>query len=116
MSHESAGVYRDAATFATIIVLALGVCAPVAAADLTHNSAVDNPARSAKFVARDKVRHPLDELAFFGVRHSRPWSRYGGAAATGRKFLRPSCKTTAPTMSRCKGKEEARLRTLKRTS
>jgi predicted methyltransferase len=28
---------------------------------------VDNPARSAKFVARDKVRHSLDELAFFGV-------------------------------------------------
>jgi predicted methyltransferase len=67
MSHEFAGAYRGAATFATIIVLALGVCAPVAAADLTLKSAVENPARSAKFVARDKVRHPLDELAFFGV-------------------------------------------------
>jgi predicted methyltransferase len=67
MSHESAGAHRSAVIFATIIVLALGVCPPVAAADLTLNSAVDNPARSAKFVARDKVRHPLDELAFFGV-------------------------------------------------
>jgi predicted methyltransferase len=67
MSHEFAGTYCGAATFATIIVLALGVCAPVAASDLTLNSAVENPARSAKFVARDKVRHPLDELAFFGV-------------------------------------------------
>jgi predicted methyltransferase len=67
MSYESAGAHRGAATFAAIFALALGVCAPVAAADLSLNSAVDNPARSAKFVARDKVRHPLDELAFFGV-------------------------------------------------
>jgi predicted methyltransferase len=67
MSHESAGAYRGAATFATIIVLAFGVCAPVAAADLTLNSAVGNPARSAKFVTRDKARHPLEELTFFGV-------------------------------------------------
>jgi predicted methyltransferase len=67
MSHESAGAYCGAATFATIIVLALGVCAPVAAADLTLNAAVGNPARKAKFVARDKVGHPLDVLAFFGV-------------------------------------------------
>jgi predicted methyltransferase len=67
MSHKSAGAYRGAATFATVIILALGVCAPVGAADLTLNAAVGNPARSAKFIARDKVRHPLDELAFFGV-------------------------------------------------
>jgi hypothetical protein len=40
MSHESAGAYRGAGTFATIIVLALGVCAPVAAPDLTLNAAV----------------------------------------------------------------------------
>jgi predicted methyltransferase len=44
-----------------------GVCAPAASADLTLASAVDNPARSAKFVARDKARHPLEELTFFGV-------------------------------------------------
>ena len=53
--------------FATILALTLGICAPAAAADLTLDSAVANPARSAKFVARDKARHPLEELTFFGV-------------------------------------------------
>jgi predicted methyltransferase len=67
MSHKPADAHRGAATFATIIVLALGLCAPGAAADLTLNSAVDNAARSAKFIARDKARHPLEELTFFGV-------------------------------------------------
>ena len=54
-------------TFATIIVLALGVCWPVASANLTLNSAVDNPARSTKFIARDSARHPFEELTFFGI-------------------------------------------------
>jgi predicted methyltransferase len=67
MSYESAGAHCGGAAFAAIIALALAVCAPAAAADLTLNSAVDNPARSAKFVARDKARHPFDELTFFGV-------------------------------------------------
>ena len=35
--------------------------------DLTLDTAVGNPARSAKFVARDQARHPLEELTFFGV-------------------------------------------------
>ena len=64
MSRESAGAHWGAAT---VIVLALGVCAPAASADLTLNSAVDNPARSAKFVARDSARHPFEELTFFGI-------------------------------------------------
>jgi predicted methyltransferase len=67
MSHKSVRAHWTPSILATSLFLALGVCARVAAADLTLNSAVDNPARSAKFVARDKVRHPLDELAFFGV-------------------------------------------------
>jgi predicted methyltransferase len=67
MSHESARAHRGAVTFATIIVLALGVCWPVASADLTLNSAVDNPARSTKFSARDSARHPFEELTFFGI-------------------------------------------------
>jgi predicted methyltransferase len=67
MSHESVRAHWTPSILATTLVLALGVCAPVAAADLTLKSAVDNPGRSPKFVARDKVRHPLDELAFFGV-------------------------------------------------
>jgi predicted methyltransferase len=67
MSHESVRAHWTPSILATTLVLALGVCAPVAAANLTLKSAVANPGRSPKFVARDKVRHPLDELAFFGV-------------------------------------------------
>jgi len=50
-----------------ILVLPLGVCAQAASADLTLEAAVHNPQRSAKFVARDGARHPLEELTFFGV-------------------------------------------------
>ena len=67
MSHESARAHCGAVTFATIIVLALGVCWPVASADLTLDAAVDNPARSTKFRARDSARHPFEELTFFGI-------------------------------------------------
>ena len=67
MSHEPVAAHRAVLTFATVLALALGVYAPAAAADLTLDSAVGNPARSAKFVARDKARHPLEELTFFGV-------------------------------------------------
>ena len=65
MSHEPVAAQRAVLTFATVLAFALGVYAPAAAADLTLNSAVGNPARSAKFVARDKARHPLEELTFF---------------------------------------------------
>jgi predicted methyltransferase len=47
-------------------VLLLGA-APLARADALAD-AVANPARSANFVARDKYRHPLEELRFLGVR------------------------------------------------
>jgi predicted methyltransferase len=67
MSHQRTGAHRGGATFGAIFALALGVCAPVAAADLTLRSAVDNPARSAKFIARDSARHPFEELTFFGI-------------------------------------------------
>ena len=67
MSHEPGAAQRAVLTFATVLALALGVYAPAAAADLTLDSAVGNPARSAKFVARDQARHPLEELTFFGV-------------------------------------------------
>ena len=67
MSDTLTDAHRGAAIFATITVLALGACGPAASADLTLNSAVDNPARSAKFIARDGARHPLEELTFFGI-------------------------------------------------
>jgi predicted methyltransferase len=45
-------------------------CLPLTAAtqDSSLDAAIANPARTASFVARDKVRHPAEELAFFGVR------------------------------------------------
>jgi predicted methyltransferase len=67
VSHEPVVAHRTVLTFATLLALALGVYAPSSAADLTLDSAVGNPARSEKFVGRDKARHPLEELAFFGV-------------------------------------------------
>ena len=62
MSHEPVAAQRAMLTFVTVLALALGVYAPAAAADLTLDSAVGNPARSAKFVARDKARVPLLRL------------------------------------------------------
>jgi predicted methyltransferase len=67
VSHEPVVAHRTVLTFATFLALALGVYAPSSAADLTLDSAVGNPARSEKLVGRDKARHPLEELAFFGV-------------------------------------------------
>jgi predicted methyltransferase len=52
---------------ALILSPPFGLCGPAASADLTLDAAVHNPQRSAKFVARDSARHPLEELAFFGV-------------------------------------------------
>jgi len=39
-----------------------------AAPDPALVAAVSDPARSANFVARDKARHPIEELTFFGIR------------------------------------------------
>jgi predicted methyltransferase len=52
---------------AFVLSAAAAVCASAASAELTIDAAIGNPARSAKSVARDTARHPLDELSFFGV-------------------------------------------------
>jgi predicted methyltransferase len=51
------------------MMLALSTCVMAAAAapDSALTAAVADPGRSANFVARDKARHPADELAFFGI-------------------------------------------------
>src|ERR1700712_5281281 len=67
MSHKPMAARWAAVALATFFAVALRVCAPAASAELTLDSAVGNPARSVKFVARDKARHPLEELTFFGV-------------------------------------------------
>ncbi len=54
----------------TAAVASLLCCLPAGAAtpDASLQAAIANPARSDNFVARDKARHPAEELAFFGVR------------------------------------------------
>jgi predicted methyltransferase len=52
---------------ATLVALAVGMSAAAAAADSALTAAVADPARSANFVARDKARHPAEELTFFGI-------------------------------------------------
>jgi predicted methyltransferase len=66
-TQNAAASVWTAFALAVVLSLAPGVYEPAASADLTLASAVDNPARSPKFVARDKARHPVDELTFFGV-------------------------------------------------
>jgi predicted methyltransferase len=54
-----------------LVVLAAGLLAAsvaFAATDSALSSAISNPSRSAKAVARDKVRHPSAELTFFGIK------------------------------------------------
>jgi predicted methyltransferase len=50
-------------------VIALGACVISAAAapDPALTAAVADPGRTAAFAARDKARHPAEELAFFGI-------------------------------------------------
>jgi predicted methyltransferase len=61
--------FRAVALFMLAMVTTLGPSAfqPANSAELTLDAAVGNPARSAKFIARDTARHPRDELAFFGL-------------------------------------------------
>jgi len=51
------------------LALAVSLCLPAGAqAANALDKAVHNPARSAKFIARDTARHPVQELEFFGLR------------------------------------------------
>ena len=98
-----------------ILSVPLAFSAPAASADLTLDAAVHNPQRSDKFVARDGARHPLEELAFFGVRRNRRSSRSGREAATGRRSLRLSFTTMAPItlLLRVRARATPRTRRLK---
>jgi predicted methyltransferase len=57
---------------AAVLIAALGMlassAAPAAATDSALQSAVSSSARSPAAVARDKARHPVEELTFFGLR------------------------------------------------
>ena len=49
------------------LVGAAALAVPAASEEQTLDAAIHSGARSAKFVARDSARHPLEELSFFGV-------------------------------------------------
>jgi predicted methyltransferase len=61
---------RRSILLAFALCTAAGMTAGQASAetDVALATAVHSPARSAKFVARDPARHPLEELTFFGIR------------------------------------------------
>src|SRR5258708_37170613 len=48
-------------------ITAMGYATSSAAADAALSAAVANSARPAGAVARDKARHPVEELTFFGI-------------------------------------------------
>src|SRR5580704_5127109 len=48
-------------------VTAFGYASAAAAADAALSAAVASPARPAAAIARDKSRHPVEELTFFGI-------------------------------------------------
>ncbi|MDP8985615.1 MAG: methyltransferase [Pseudomonadota bacterium] len=58
---------RVAAAAAGIIALTASLFASAAAPDAGLAAAIADPGRTANFAARDKVRHPAEELGFFGI-------------------------------------------------
>jgi predicted methyltransferase len=62
-------IARLAFNLSAVLALGIGVvaAAPAPAPDPALAAAVADPARTAAFVARDKARHPAEELAFFGI-------------------------------------------------
>jgi predicted methyltransferase len=62
-------IARLALRASALLTLGIGViaAAPAPAPDPALIAAVSDPARTAAFVARDKARHPAEELAFFGI-------------------------------------------------
>jgi predicted methyltransferase len=64
MNHAS----RSARFGADLASLSLSWSALAAAPDPALTAAVADPGRTATFVARDKARHPVEELTFFGLK------------------------------------------------
>jgi predicted methyltransferase len=59
---------RSARFGAALASLSLSWSALAAAPDAALTAAVADPGRTSTFVARDKVRHPVEELTFFGLK------------------------------------------------
>src|SRR5262249_43978495 len=103
-------------TLATLATLGPGAFQPASSAELTLDAAVANPARSAKFVARDKVRHPVDELAFFGLTPQSTVVEIWPGGGYWTEILAPFLQDHGVYYVALQGKGETRLRTLRRTS
>ena len=58
--------FRSFVVIAAVAAMGYATTA-MAAADAALTAAVASPARPAKAVARDKARHPVEELTFFGI-------------------------------------------------
>lgn len=58
---------RHRRSFALTIAAVVLLASPALAVDLTLDQALHAPSRSPNFLARDAVRHPVEELGFFGV-------------------------------------------------
>jgi predicted methyltransferase len=64
MNHAS----RPRRFAAALASLSVSLSALAAAPDPALTAAVADPGRTASFVARDKARHPVEELTFFGLK------------------------------------------------
>jgi predicted methyltransferase len=58
---------RVRSLIALTAITAMGYAGAAAAADAALSAAVASPARQAAAMARDKSRHPVEELTFFGI-------------------------------------------------
>src|SRR5579863_503095 len=88
-------------------------------ADPALTRAVADPSRDASFVARDRYRHPVEELAFFGLKPDMTVVEIWPGGGYWTQILAPYLKdsghyyaaVTVPTVSREKNKTTAALRT-----
>lgn len=86
---------RIVASLALALACLSGVglpAAPAAAADAALRAALANPKRTPAFVKRDAVRHPQDELEFFGLRPDMTLVEISPGGGYWTEFLAPYLK------------------------
>jgi predicted methyltransferase len=67
MNNRSARLASSATSLIALCACAIATTVHAAAPDAALQAVVADPARTPAFVARDKARHPTEELAFFGI-------------------------------------------------
>jgi predicted methyltransferase len=63
----SKSLSRIARVASALVALSAGFAAIAAAPDPQLTAAIASPERTASFIARDKARHPVEELTFFAI-------------------------------------------------